>query len=240
MALPWNTWSARHGKFVKGRTDVAVVCFAKGDYYEAQSRTLFQTFAKYNPDIRVFIFHEYTQFDSPTQQEIPYAFKYYAVQKVHSMGYPMVLWCDSVLKLQRPIDSLLSEVAQVGVYLAEDGWKTGQFANDRCLNYFGVTRDQAMEITAIWACFMGFDFRNPITHEFMRRWKAAMDAGIFHGNHRNMTQTESTDPRCLGHRHDQSCAELISHQMKIPRSLQCVALREDLKTPHTYFVGRGW
>jgi hypothetical protein len=64
---------------------------------------------------------------------------------------------------------------------------------------------------------MAFDFTNPNTNEFYTRWKKACDDGIFRGAWNNNTQTESKDPRCRGHRHDQVCAEIISHQLEIPR-----------------------
>jgi hypothetical protein len=47
-------------------------------------------------------------------------------------------------------------------------------------------------------------------------WKDALDNGIFNGNWNNSNNTESTDPRCMGHRHDQTCAELVAHKLAIP------------------------
>jgi hypothetical protein len=75
-----------------------------------------------------------------------------------------------------------------------------------------------MEIEAIYACIMAFDFNTPIAAEFLARWKKASDDGIFIGHWKNDAKTESQDDRCRGHRHDQTCAELISYQLGIPRS----------------------
>jgi hypothetical protein len=239
MSVPWATWSSLHGRFIKKRTDVAVACFVKGSYYETSANIMIRKFAEHNPEINVFVFTDYKEIGSPSHQEIPYAFKYYAVQKVHSMGYRTVLWCDSVLKLQKPIDPVLREIAVVGVYLQKDGWACGTWANDKCLDYFGVSRDEAMNISSIWACFMGFDFANPVAREFLTRWKAAMDAGAFHGSHTNEDRRQSLDSRCRGYRHDQSCAELIAYQMKLPLSPQrasCVPINDAA----IYFIGRGF
>ena len=63
-----------------------------------------------------------------------------------------------------------------------------------------------------------FDFTHPITNEFFRRWKKAADDGIFCGNWANDTKTESQDSRCKGHRHDQTCAGFILHQLGIEKS----------------------
>jgi hypothetical protein len=106
----------------------------------------------------------------------------------------------------------------VGVYLQADGWKCGQWANDKCLQYFGVTREESMTIQNCYACILAFDFRHPITPVFFNYWKAACQAGMFYGKGKNTLKTESEDARCLGHRYDQTCAELIAHKLGIPLS----------------------
>lgn len=219
------------------RKHAVVVSFASGRY-QPFANQLQKYMRKHSPGIDVLVFFSESEIGSPSHQSNPYAFKLYAIEAARRQGYPIVLWCDSILKLTRPLETLLPEVEAVGVYLAQDGWKTGMFANDRALEYFGVTRDQAMEISAIWACFMGFDFRQPVTHEFFARWKKACDDGIFRGNWHNTTQSESQDPRCKGHRHDQTCAELVSYQMGIPRSP--AVLHPEPTYAHRYFTGREW
>lgn len=236
MPLPWKVFLTS-GRFVQKRTDVAIVCFASGSYYEYCTQELVRRFEIHNPEINVFVFKDFKSIGSPSHSDNPYAFKYFAIEKVRSIGYTTVIWCDSILKLQKSITPLIQEVQDAGIYLQNDSHlKSGTWANDTCLAYFGVTRDEAMEIPCIWACFMGFNFAKPQTHEFMRRWKAALDAGVFRGKHTNEKHTESNDPRCQGHRHDQSAAELIAHQMKLTLSKRCVNPNPSIE--HTYFVGR--
>lgn len=231
--IPRFTWGPNGFRPLK----VAVVSFASGRF--AKNAVPFHNRIKrYSPSIDVFVFSSEDQIGSPLHIYNPYSFKVYAVEAVRNMGYEVVMWCDSILGLVRPLETIIPEIEKVGVYLAEDIWKTGMFANDKCLEYFGVTRDQAMEISAVWACFMGFDFKNPVTHEFMRRWKKASQDGAFAGSPFNHEGSESADPRCKGHRHDQSCAELISHQMGIPRSLP--VLHPEPNYDHRYFIGREW
>jgi hypothetical protein len=226
-----------NGFRMKAYHDAAVVCFANARYapYIPRFRAAFR---KHSPKVELFIFQDESEIGAPRHSDNPYAFKVYAIDKVRNAGYRIVLWCDSVLQLTRPIEQLLPEIVQNGVYLAQDGWKTGMFANDRALQYFGVTRDQAMEISAIWACFMGFDFANPITHEFFAKWKKACNDGIFRGGWNNEHKTESQDERCKGHRHDQTCAELVAHQMNLPLSRHVVAPQPEYD--HRFFTGREW
>lgn len=223
--------------FVTKSRDIAIVTFANGMYTQYIPRFK-EHMDTHNPHIPYYIFTDFKEIGSPSHMENPYAFKWYAIEKVRKMGYRFVLWCDSVLKSVRPVEQLLPEITERGVYLPEDGWKCGQFANDRALEYFGVTRDEAMTIPSVWACFMGFDFANPRTHEYFHRLKTACDAGIFRGRWGNTQKTESQDERCKGHRHDQTCAELISYQMGIPRGIHVVT--PDPNSTHRFFISREW
>jgi hypothetical protein len=111
----------------------------------------------------------------------------------------------------------------------------GQWANDRALAYFNVTRDQAMTISTIYACFLGFNFLSPVAQEFFARWKKACEDGIFIGQWTNATLSESQDTRCTGHRHDQTCAELILHAMQVP--LQTKVYSYDPMDGERFFTG---
>ena len=221
----------------KTSANVAVVCFANGMYSPFATR-LKQSIHRWNPDIPVYIFDDFSAIGSPSQKDEPYAFKIYAIEAIRKKGYDIVLWCDSVLQLVQPLDSLIREIETVGVYLAEDGTPTGVFANDKSLAYYNVTRDQAMNIRTIWACFMGFDFRHPRTQTFIHKWREALAAGLFRGSHFNKNNSESADPRCKGHRHDQTCAELVAYTYGFP--LSRAVLHWEPQYDHRYFTGREW
>jgi hypothetical protein len=45
-------------------------------------------------------------------------------------------------------------------------------------------------------------------------------AGLFIGQWNNKTKTESKDDRCLGHRHDQTCIELLAYKLDIKKQLR--------------------
>jgi hypothetical protein len=210
--LKWNG-----GKFVSRQNTVAFVTFSNGRYL-GQEKKLVNSVHQHYPEADVFTFHDFAEIGSPHHLQSPYSFKVYAIEAVRKRGYKIIFWCDSVVRLRMSIDRLLPKIRQVGVYLQSDGWPVGVWANDRALNYFGIARDDAMNIQAIYACIMAFDFDNPIASEFFTRWKKASIDGIFIGNWKNDLKTESQDDRCRGHRHDQTCAELISHQMGIPRN----------------------
>jgi hypothetical protein len=195
---------------------VAFVMYADRHYVKIQE-PLIRSIRKFYPKATVFAFRSFTEIhpDCPSHSDNPYAFKMYAIEHARFRGYDIVIWLDSPNRLVKPIEEWLSQISSVGVYLQRDGWWCGQWVNDNCLKYFGITRDEAMTIPNIYASIMAFDFRNPIASEFLSRWKKACFDGAFRGKAKNDTKSESQDPRCLGHRHDQSCAELIAYQMGI-------------------------
>lgn len=197
-------------------TKVAFVSYADRHFIPVQS-VLVKSIHKYHPDAVIFAFHDPKEIhpDCPSHEESPYAFKVYAVEHAKDLGYDVVIWLDSPNRLIKPVDEWVADIEKVGVYLQRDGWKCGQWANDKCLDYFGITRNQAMTIPNIYACILGFDFRHGIARTFFKWWKTACKKGLFVGKSHNRDKTESQDPRCLGHRHDQSCAELIAHQLNL-------------------------
>jgi hypothetical protein len=205
------------GKFVLQDRTTAFVTFSNGRYrgFEKEfERSVLNVY----PDAAVFCFHDFSEIHSPTHSDNPYAFKVHCIETVRKKGFSVIVWSDCINRLEKPLTEIFQETSEKGVYLQGDEHASGLFANDTALNYFGISRDDAMKIEAVYACLMIFDFRHPITSVFFDRWKKASEDGIFIGRWDNLNTTESLDSRCRGHRHDQTCAEIISHQLQIPRS----------------------
>jgi len=94
------------------------------------------------------------------------------------------------------------------------GHLVGTWANDRSLEYFGITRDEAMGMEMHGnGGFFALDFETEIANEFFNRWKQAMLDGMFKGEWTNDRRTESMDERCKGHRHDMTCGSIIANQL---------------------------
>lgn len=196
---------------------IAIVSVAVGAYAPIADGLL-ASLRRFRTEADVFCFKDLAEIRAPPHAEHPYAFKLYAIEYVRSRGYSIVIWCDSCLRAVRSPAEFAREIEKVGVYLQEDELWVGNWCNDRTLNYFGVTRDEAVKIPAIYACMMGFDFRTPIATRFFEEWERAYIKGMFKGRWDNKEHTESQDDRCRGHRHDQSCAGLIAWKLGIPHS----------------------
>ena len=130
----------------------------------------------------------------------------------------VVIWCDAAYVPIRHIRPLINHICGVGYYFCQNGYKVGQWVNDRMLGYFGLTRDDSFAIEEVSGSCIGLDMRKAVCCEFLREWVASVP--VFPGPHTNTGVTEhdyranrgfcSADSRCLGHRHDQSAASIIA------------------------------
>ncbi|MCF7866906.1 hypothetical protein K9M18_05745, partial [Candidatus Woesearchaeota archaeon] len=99
-----------------------------------------------------------------------------------------------------------------GYIMQEAGWNCGQWSNDKSLEYFGLTRDDAMKMPMYGnAGLLGLDFNKELPKIFFERWHKASQDGIFKGAWSNNAKTESDDILCLGHRHDMSVGSIIAN-----------------------------
>jgi len=149
----------------------------------------------------------------PPHSEAPYAFKPFALQKAHSLGYKRVLWCDASVWAIKPIQPVFDYLAE-NSHMFFHNTVTGIFTSDRCLAAMGLTREESMKQDMLMGICMGWNLEHEITQEFLKQWlHHAKDGVSFPGRWTNDRLTESQDPRCKGHRHDQSVASILAVRM---------------------------
>lgn len=136
-------------------------------------------------------------------KKIPYQFKPYAIKKA-SEHSDLVLWCDSVVYAKHNIQSIFDHISTHGYLFFDNiGFSLGDFTNDKTLDHFGISREEAWNIPMIMACVMGFDFKNDIVKELFKEYLDLSET-LYKGEWDNRTLSESKDARVRGHRHDQS------------------------------------
>jgi hypothetical protein len=221
----WNAYKYKKFLDIFWLKDINTLFFNKSAFvtFNNINKDTLGSIKEINSNTDLFLYSDYADIQSPPHETYPYGFKPYAVEHMKNIGYRFVIWVDSCIQGRRSIDTLIPEIEKRGVYIQTDpDWKCGQWANDKALSYFNKTRDEAMNIPAAYASIVAFDFSNPVAHELLRLWKQACDDGIFNGEWNNDAKTESTDDRCKGHRHDQTCLELISDKLGIERGYMLV------------------
>jgi hypothetical protein len=144
----------------------------------------------------------------------PYAFKIQGFRRAIEAGYELILWLDASVTARKSVQPVFDIIQNAGYVMQQAGWQVGTWANDACLNYFGITRDEAMTMEMYGnAGFLGLNVHNPLAMEFLNLWEASAKAGMFKGAWTNANNSESADPRCRGHRHDMSCGSIIANKL---------------------------
>lgn len=167
----------------------------------------------------VILFDDFNQVGSKVHLEVPYQFKVYAIQKAREMGYDIVLYCDASLYAIRNVMPVINHIIEKGYLMEYCGFSAGQFSTDLCLNDFNLTRDEAMSIPLHSAGFTGLNFQNELATKFFDKWfQSAKEEITFKGDWNNNSKQCSQDERCLGHRHDQTTASIIAHQLEMERT----------------------
>lgn len=162
-------------------------------------------------------FHSFEEIGSPTHEQVPYAFKPYAIQKVRAMGYDIVLWMDSPVYATKSLDTLFAAIESKRVLLFDNiGYSIGDYTSDQCLKLLGMGREESFNHPMIMACVMGFDFRSVKANAFFNSYfDWTKTKGAYEGDWFNYDQQVSTDKRVHGHRHDQSVASIVAVRMNV-------------------------
>jgi hypothetical protein len=144
-------------------------------------------------------------------QNNPYHIKASAIEEALQRKYSHILWLDCsvwALKDPNPIFDIINEQ---GYYLWKSGYNCAQVCSDACLNYFQVSREEAEKMPDCSSSMLGFNTENPIGKEFIRIWLQSAHDGVWNGS--RLHDNQSSDPRFLFHRQDQSAASIIANKL---------------------------
>jgi len=144
--------------------------------------------------------------DSPNHNDIPYYLKISAFEAAIKQGFTHILWVDaSFFAVKNPM-KMFDIINEQGFWFFSTGYNLAQSVNDAALQFVGKTRDEAEQQTEWASGCVGVNLENPNGNELYHRWKFYMDAGLSKGS--RLHDNQSSDPRFLFHRQDQSCLNL--------------------------------
>lgn len=181
----------------------AIVNVATGDYIRGQKRLrsivgdLLECWTNIMPS------------GCPPHSEVPYGFKGYALDAVRRRGADLVLWCDASIKPIRSLEPLWNLIEQQGYWFSANWWPNGAWCSDAALPLLGMTREESMAHMHVAATAFGLNLRSEIGSGFLDDYLRYAKNGAFCGPWKNDHGKASSDPRVLGHRHDQTAASVI-------------------------------
>ncbi|MCE3278011.1 MAG: hypothetical protein K0S44_202 [Bacteroidetes bacterium] len=200
-----------------------------GRYAQMQKR-LIQALDKvgYKGDLGFFQHEEHIHHNCPYHKSedpqhhqegkvVPYAFKAWAINEAVKKGYETIIWMDSAVYPSRDITPFIDHINQHGyIFFDNIGYSVGDYTSDACLNKHGWSREKAFGAKMIMACLMGFNTKSLDAKKFIHQYfEAAKDGISYQGSWNNANGEVSEDMRVKGHRHDQSVASMIIHDMKL-------------------------
>lgn len=162
---------------------------------------------------------------SPSHDDIPYAFKAYAIQYAIRQGCDLVLWADACIMPVEPMSDVWSLIESQGYWISRNGWTNSEWCCDDALPLLGITREEAVLQEHVVATTFGLNLRSEIGKAFAAEYLAHAKNGAFRGPWMNKNHPSYAGypigPRCApcgdarvrGHRHDQTSASAIAAKL---------------------------
>lgn len=165
---------------------------------------------------------------SPTHQEIPYAFKAWALRYASECKADLVIWMDACIRPgPRALDDLWQKIARDGYWIAKNGFRNDQWTCDAAYAdlFPGYDLETARrinhEVEHVVATAFGLNLNHPIGSSFYNEYLRLAQTKAFCGPWSNgMATHDGRRAPCgpestAGHRHDQTAASLIAHRLGI-------------------------
>ena len=194
-------------------SDTCIVNFAKGGWYSRGQSRLVSSFMQRGYKGDFLLYEDESDLDCPLHINVPYAFKPYALMYAVDAGYRYVIWADSSIWPCNNLQKMWDQIDKDGYMLVLNGWTTGEWCSDAALPLLGITREESFELPHLMANVMGFDFSREFCREFLEQYYHHANIGTFCGPWDNKDNKASSDPKVLGHRHDQTAASVIAWRL---------------------------
>lgn len=193
---------------------IITYCDRTNNYIHGLARLTESLRHNFDGELLAWVGHE--ALGSEPHEENPYNFKIHAFIKAMEAGYTSILWLDCSCYAVAPLEPIFDHIEKEGYIMQDAGHFAGEWSNDSVLKYFGMCRDEAMNIRMYGnAGFLGLDFTNETARSFFSEWENGMRKGLFKGAWTNTDNSESQDARCRGARHDMSVGSLIAYRLSM-------------------------
>ena len=143
-----------------------------------------------------------------------YNFKVWAFEEAFSIGFEVVIWCDSSLYAVENPMPLFDYVNVNGLYFFKSGYSLAETATDKLCNYADVQRETLIDVSEFATGLIGVNISNPKGKEWFNTWKQYMIDGMFGGN-RVHDENDSQHHLFKFSRQDQSASSMILYKMGI-------------------------
>jgi len=197
-----------------------VVNVATGRYVQGQNRL--RHLLVDGPDPTQFLsWNDPAAIGAPSHQDVPYAFKAYALKEAARLGHTALLWADACIVPHAQLSRIWDYATEHGAWFSRNGWTNSEWTAKAALEPLGVTEEENARIPHVVATAFALDLNHPTGRAFLDEYfRLASETRAFCG--------PWTGGVGVQHRHDQSCASVIAWRLGIP-----------LTDPPDYFAYKG-
>jgi hypothetical protein len=210
----------------------AVVNVATGAYVRGQERLL-EWLSAHNTEY--FNWRDRLPVGSPLHQDVPYAFKAYALRCAYGAGAKTLLWADASILPIYPLEPLWERIERDGYWIGNNGWTNYEWTADAAYPtlFPGFSLDAARTmnktIPHVVATTFGLSMEHPTGRAIIDEYfRLASETKAFCGPWTNANyQAKPLDmrppmgERCQpcgpcdvrGHRHDQTALSVIAWRL---------------------------
>lgn len=152
--------------------------------------------------------------NSPSHNDNPYAFKIYGIREAERLGYRIICHLDSSFWAIKNPDPIFDIINEKGNFAFRSGYNCAQTCTDALLADVGMPRDFAEHLPETATGIVGLNLDNPEGRKVFDYWADFCDRGLFK-NSRTHNPGESSDPRFLFGRQDQSAYNMALYKAKV-------------------------
>lgn len=176
-------------------TDFCFISVAFGPKYSEQQIRLHQSITNLYPSITHIGWTDTYPPGAKNHRESLYGFKVDAIGYATKLGYKRVIWLDTAIVLQYPIEYWFD--LNLPVVAAKDDNALSNCISDKALNYFGNPDIKGMHL--VGGSVYVWDFNHEKAKTIFNDWINAERDGIFG------SQIEQSSGKINRHRHDEAC-----------------------------------
>lgn len=175
--------------------DFCFLSVAFGPRYVEQQTRLHQSLQTIHPEAKHFAWTDAYPTGSRTHKESLYGFKPHAVAYAFAEGYRKIIWLDTAIILQHPVDYWFTLGAPV--IAAKDDNVLSKTICDKALEFYGNPNIDGMHL--VGGSMYVFDFDQPLCNKIFSNWYMNECNGVFG------SQAEQSSGQIDRHRHDEAC-----------------------------------
>lgn len=192
-----------------------IVNYANGHYLKGQHRLVNTLDAKE----RLMLWHDKLPTGCPFHQDVPYAFKAYAMAEAVANGAGSVLWLDACIWPVTPLDRLWDQIERDGYMILRNGYWNAEWTADSAYPLLGVSREENAQIPHVVGGVIGLNVRHEMGRYIFEEYFRLAKSGAFIGpwvngpaNGDPLWKSPCGPETTKGHRHDQTALSVVAYR----------------------------